>query len=117
MGFLDGVVEHSEHGPRLRMADGTRLAIAKSGASPGRPAVAGIRPEHFRLAAGGEGFAFVVAVVEPTGAETHLFGSVGGTTMRAVFRERLAPRPGEVLRLTVEPSSVHVFDPATELRL
>ena len=81
------------------------------------PPSTGIRPEHFRLAAGGEGFPFVVAVVEPTGAETHLFGTVGGTTMRAVFRERLAPRPGEVLRLTVEPSSVHVFDPATELRL
>ena len=81
-----------------------RLAIAQSGASAGPAGRRRHPPRAFPSAAGGEGFAFVVAVVEPTGAETHLFGSVGGATMRAVFRERLAPRPGEVLRLTVEPS-------------
>ncbi|RWC89694.1 MAG: TOBE domain-containing protein, partial [Mesorhizobium sp.] len=65
----------------------------------------------------GEAIAIDVDVVEPTGSETHVYGSVGGDTVRAVFRDRVQVRPGDRLAVTVEPRNIHLFDKATGLPL
>ena len=76
-----------------------------------------MRPEHYRVVAEGRGFPFIVKVVEPTGSETHVFGLVAGTEVRAVFRDRIAARPGDALRVDVDRDHIHVFDAGTGVRL
>jgi multiple sugar transport system ATP-binding protein len=90
------------------------LAGAPSG-SEGRPAVYGIRPEHFTIA--DDGADAEIVVVEPTGSETQVFAKIGGEDVVAVFRERHKFAPGDKVRLKPDPSLVHLFDEATGKRL
>jgi multiple sugar transport system ATP-binding protein len=83
--------------------------------SDGRPAIYGIRPEHFSL--GGQSLKAEVSVVEPTGSETQVFAKLGGQKVVGVFRERVAARPGEGLPMAPDAKSVHLFDKETGLRL
>ncbi len=110
MGFIPGIIERGDGLPRLRTAAGFTVPLGPTAATSGQACEVGIRPEHYRLAASGEGFPYRVEVVEPTGAETHLFGSIAGVNVRCVFRERIAPVPGSTLQLDVDPALVHVFD-------
>ncbi|WP_448950554.1 ABC transporter ATP-binding protein [Labrys neptuniae] len=117
MGFIPGAAEKGDGAPKLRTQNGLMLPMGDSTATSGQAVEIGIRPEHFLLGNAENSFPFVVEVVEPTGAETHLFGTIDGTPMRAVFRERLAPQPGETLYLSVNSANVHVFDPQSGVRL
>src|SRR5580765_2035407 len=52
----------------------------------GRDVLLGVRPEHLEISSDG-GLAAEVVVVEPTGADTHIFCKVGGVDVTAVVRE------------------------------
>jgi multiple sugar transport system ATP-binding protein len=69
----------------------------------------GIRPEHLVLA--DDGIPATIAVVEPTGSETQVALRMGETPLVGAFRERIAGRPGEILRVTPDLSLVHLFGP------
>src|SRR5712675_1649792 len=84
-------------------------------ASEGRPAVYGVRPEHFTIA--DDGAEAEIIVVEPTGSETQVFAKLGGEQVVAVFRERHQFNPGDKIRLKPDPSLVHLFDETTGKRL
>jgi multiple sugar transport system ATP-binding protein len=56
-------------------------------------------------------------VIEPTGSETQVLGKLGGETFIGVFRERFNTRPGEMLAVTPDLSSVHLFDAVNGVRL
>ena len=71
--------------------------------SDGRPAVYGIRPEHFVIA--DDGAEVEVQVVEPTGSETQVIAKLGGKEIIAVFRERHQFKPGDKIRLKPDPTS------------
>jgi multiple sugar transport system ATP-binding protein len=116
MSFVRGTVARGDGEARLRTESGVLLPLGNSQAISGQEVVIGLRPEHLRVDTE-DGFPFTVAVVEPTGAETHLFGTVDGVEVRAVFRERIMVEPGTRLSLGIDPANVHVFDPATGLRL
>ena len=77
----------------------------------------GTRPEHIELAAGDEGVATEVVVVEPTGADTQVFTKMAGVEVASVFRDRHAFRPGEMIRLRPDPARAHLFDAASGVRL
>ncbi len=81
----------------------------------GRPAIYGIRPEHFVL--GPNGVPAEVSVLEPTGAETQVFARIGGQKVVGVFRERITAKPGETIPLAPDAASVHLFDAANGQRL
>ncbi|MDQ0471763.1 ABC transporter ATP-binding protein [Labrys wisconsinensis] len=117
MSFIPGVLERGDGAPRLRTRAGFTLPVGETAAASGQAVEVGIRPEHYRLAEAGAGFPYRVEVIEPTGAETHLFGAIADTPVRCVFRERLALAPGDVLPLTADPAHVHVFDAETGVRL
>jgi multiple sugar transport system ATP-binding protein len=87
------------------------VGAAPAGAE-GRPAVYGIRPEHFRLAGSGAGggVPVEVVVVEPTGSETQVVAKAGGQELICVFRERVTARPGETIHVQPDPDLVHLFD-------
>ena len=89
------------------------LASAPAG-SDGRPAVYGIRPEHFSL---GSGVDAEVTVTEPTGSETQVFAKIGGTKIVGVFRERVAAKPGTLLPIRPDAAAAHLFDAANGQRL
>jgi len=95
---------------------GIKLAIpAKPNGSNGRPAVYGIRPEHFALA--DDGAPGEVVVVEPTGSEIQVVARIGDQEVIAVFRERHKFKPGDKIRLKPDPKLVHLFDEPTGKRL
>jgi len=90
----------------------------------GREVTYGIRPEG--LVAGAEGLSGVVAVVEPTGSETHVVlrlgggaaeQKLGGHEVVGVFRDRVPFRPGDALTFAPDPERVHLFDKTTGVRL
>jgi multiple sugar transport system ATP-binding protein len=96
--------------------NGVRLPLAAVPAnSEGRPAVYGIRPEHFTIA--DDGAEAEIVVVEPTGSETQVFAKLGGEEVVAVFRERHKFEPGDKVRLKPDPALVHLFDEVSGKRL
>jgi multiple sugar transport system ATP-binding protein len=116
MNFLKGKItvngSASFEGP-----NGVKLPLG-SGApsnSDGKPAVYGIRPEHFTIA--DDGAEAEIVVVEPTGSETQVFAKLGGEEVVAVFRERHQFNPGDKIRLKPDQRVVHLFDDATGQRL
>ncbi|EJN02333.1 sn-glycerol-3-phosphate ABC transporter ATP-binding protein UgpC [Phyllobacterium sp. YR531] len=117
MTFIPGILERGDGSPKIRTADGVTIQVGDTTAASGQPVEIGIRPEHYRLAPDGHGFNYNVEVVEPTGSETHLFGTIAGVGVRCVFRDRLSPEPGTQLSLTVDPAKVHVFDAKTGNRI
>jgi multiple sugar transport system ATP-binding protein len=115
MNFLPGKVKQNGvlgfEGP-----NGVNLPLGMAPAnSDGRPAVYGVRPEHFTI--GDEGADAEIVVVEPTGSETQVVARLGGEEVIAVFRERHTFEPGDRIRLKPNPSLVHLFDESTGKRL
>jgi multiple sugar transport system ATP-binding protein len=95
---------------------GTRLPVAPGeGREPGRRVTLGVRPEDLQPAP--EGIAGEVAVIEPTGAETHLVVRAAGREVTSVVRERGDYRPGQPLHLTAAPDKMHLFDADSGARL
>jgi multiple sugar transport system ATP-binding protein len=119
MNFLRGTI-HVNGAPSFRGPNGISLPLGTAPANAdGRPAVYGIRPEHFVIA--DDGAEAIVQVIEPTGSETQIVAKLGGQEkgqdIIAVFRERHQFKPGDKIRLKPEPQLVHLFDEATEQRL
>ncbi|MEJ0016451.1 MAG: sn-glycerol-3-phosphate ABC transporter ATP-binding protein UgpC [Acetobacteraceae bacterium] len=113
MNFLKGRVQggafHAEGGgATLPLPAGPR-------GSDGQPTVYGVRPEHFQLDP--NGVPAKVHVVEPTGSETQVLAEFAGASVLCAFRERVSAKPGETIRITPEPSLVHLFDAGTGQRL
>ncbi len=90
-------------------------ANGRAVAADGRPALYGIRPEHFQLRS--DGMPATVHIVEPTGSETQVTAHVGETPVICAFRDRLSARPGETIRIGADPALVHLFDGETGQRL
>ncbi len=111
MNFLKGRIA----GGAFQIGD-TRLPLPSTrGAPEGTKVVYGIRPEHWRLDAGGIGA--TVRLVEPTGSETQVVAEFAGERVVCAFRERITQHPGELLHMTPDRDCVHLFDDATGRRL
>ena len=95
---------------------GVKFSLAAAGSgNDGRPAVYGVRPEHFSLS--DDGAEAEVQVIEPTGSELQVVAKLGGEEITAVFRERHQFKPGEKIRLKPDPRFVHLFDEPTGKKL
>src|SRR5262245_27613929 len=115
MNFLHGKVK-ANGAAGFEGPNGVKLPLGSMPAnSEGRPAVYGIRPEHFAIA--DDGAEAEIVVVEPTGSETQVFAKLGGEQVVAVFRERHQFNPGDKVRLRPDPTLVHLFDETTGKRL
>jgi multiple sugar transport system ATP-binding protein len=115
MNMLPGKV--AVNGTASFVTDGgvTVPLAAPNGAADGRRAILGVRPEHFRVDPGG--VPAEVIVTEPTGSEILAVMRLGSQEVQCLFRERLALRPGETIRLAPAPGLVHLFDEATGERI
>ena len=111
MNFLQGRIE----GGSFRATGGAAMPLPGKGngsgtanRAEGKPIVYGVRPEHFQLSA--DGLPATVHVIEPTGSETQVMADFAGTPIICAFRERVAAKPGETIRITADPALVHLFD-------
>ncbi len=86
----------------------------------------GVRPENFGV--GDEGIALNVATVEEMGSDAYLYGALDGATLAnmedgeahqivARISTRRPPQRGDVVRLGVDPTLVHVFSQKTGDRI
>jgi multiple sugar transport system ATP-binding protein len=115
MNFLTGTLR-ANGSLYFEGSDGTRLPLGSLPAgNDGRPAVYGVRPEHFTLA--DDGADAEIVLVEPTGAEIQVVARMGGGEVIAAFRERHPFKPGDKVRLKPEPRLAHLFDAGTGQRL
>jgi len=102
----DGAVQAG--GAALPLPPGMKVA-------EGRDVIYGIRPENLGHAA--QGIHGTIAVVEPTGAETHVVVRIEGRELVAVFRDRVSHRPGDAITLApVDAAGVHLFDKSSGAR-
>jgi multiple sugar transport system ATP-binding protein len=115
MNMIDGIVT----GGAVMAAGATLPLPGGAKVTEGQPVIYGIRPENLSPAA--TGIACTIAVVEPTGSETHVVLRTGSDSARrdltAVFRDRVSFRPGDALTMAPDPASVHLFDKSTGARL
>ena len=110
MNFIPGRM----NGNGVAVAPGIQFLIEGiAGIDNGREVIVGVRPEHFAVAA--DGLPAEVVVVEPTGADTHIYCRLAGVEVSAVVRERHEFRPGEGIRLA--PQQTFLFDTASGSRL
>lgn len=113
--LLEGRID----GGRFLMPDGGTLPLpdGHAGAEDGRAVKFGIRPEHFTIV-DGEGMAVMtVDVVEPTGNETILSGTIGGQDVQITQQKRFSLAPGQQIAVSLRLDAVHLFDAVTGQRI
>ncbi len=108
MNMIKGTI-HAEDPASFIAEDGMRLPLARAyPQAVGLSLVYGLRPEYIRL--DDAGMKGPVVVIEPTGYETQIVVSFGGSENTCIFRERVDVRPGETISVSIDPANVHLFD-------
>ncbi|HEY4530837.1 MAG TPA: sn-glycerol-3-phosphate ABC transporter ATP-binding protein UgpC [Luteimonas sp.] len=105
----------------LLLDDGARLplpGLQLPEAWAGRELVVGVRPEHLLPAtAGDDAFEATVELVEPVGSEVLVNLRAAGHDLVARLPPSFMPGRGDRLSLAVAGGRMHLFDPATGVRL
>ncbi|MER9242929.1 sn-glycerol-3-phosphate ABC transporter ATP-binding protein UgpC [Mesorhizobium sp. M0633] len=115
MNFIKGRID-SKDGSQIFVSDtGSVLPADGARAQGGQPVIYGIRPEHIDIAP--DGLSATVSVLEPTGSETQIFAKLGEDPIDAIVKDRLTVRPGEEVRLRIDPRRAHIFDRQSGARL
>jgi multiple sugar transport system ATP-binding protein len=117
MNFLRGTYRREGGQGFVVLEHGARVLAPTVEDADGKAVVYGVRPEHLSLASDGQGLVGKVAVVEPTGMDTHVMVRVGGGDVLAVFRERHAFAPGKEIALQPDVSQAHLFDASGGTRI
>jgi multiple sugar transport system ATP-binding protein len=113
-----------------------REAVKAAADKGDRTVTVGVRPEHFEVVGEGgsassslskdsadapAGLAVSVTVVEETGADAYVYGTVevGGESKELVVRvdSRAVPEKGSTLHVVPRPGETHVFSTSTGERL
>ena len=120
MNLAPARIEESGGALLLRLTDAIALPVpperaARCAAGNSRDVIVGIRPESFTWAAQDAPAAIdiVASVVEPLGSDTLVFFELGGHEMVSRVPPEAVRRAGDRLRLSVDLSRMHLFDPAT----
>jgi multiple sugar transport system ATP-binding protein len=116
MNFINGRLRRDGDRASVEAADGTQLPLNRPvAAQDGQEVIYGVRPEHLEVAGDGTAGTMpaTVTVVEPTGADTYVFGTIAGTQVCAVFNERYNFEPDQLIHLAPKGGITHVFDAAT----
>jgi multiple sugar transport system ATP-binding protein len=119
MNTLPGTIRATDGGTPAVDVGGGHVPVPpglRASLDDGRPVVVGVRPEHLVLAADGP-VEQKVRAVEWLGHECLVFGTIGEAPV-VVRQAGMAAVDAEgTTRLTVDPATVHLFDPDTTDRL
>ena len=95
--------------------------LARLAPHAGKPATLGIRPEDLRMAASADSadttLEAIVEVSEQLGSEVILDVRVAGAGMVASVEPSVRVKPGELVKLALEPAGLRFFDAGTEKAL
>jgi multiple sugar transport system ATP-binding protein len=92
------------------------MSPRKTPTRAGASVVCGFRPEAIVLDANSP-LRLRVTLTEPTGAETHVFGRIGGVDVIAVLRERVSLSEGSEIGVSIAADQLHIFEAASQARL
>lgn len=113
MNFVPAHVDTDGCSVVLDLNDGKQKLPISGQLQPGRPVLAGLRPEHIVTMPQGQGvFDIRIAMVESTGSSTFLTAATD-PELTIVETARRGIRAGDVIGLSIDPSHVHVFDAKT----
>ena len=111
MNTIEGTVRQMNGVRVLATPDGGQVPLPDDTAGmEGAKVVCGVRPEDFGRAAPADGIETRVEVVEPTGPDVQVYGTIHGQPICATFTERLRVAPGERIYLRPQPGKIHLFD-------
>jgi multiple sugar transport system ATP-binding protein len=122
MNFVEGRLQ-AEGERRVFVANALRADVSRypfaAAPEPGRSVVLGVRPEHLRVAAGGDEAAgqAQVVLVEPMGSNQILWLDAQGTSIAIEIDSGTAPAVGEPLAFALEADKLSLFDAQTQNRL
>ena len=120
MNLLEGVVNIIDGTTTLNTGDSTRIdlpdmTLPEINLQEGQAITLGIRPEHVRVSE--VGIPLRLSSIEPTGAETYFYGTLGNTPCCIASRERLNASAGDTLHISLPAEHCHLFDTKTGLRI
>ena len=129
MNFLDAVVSVEGDNAVLDLGEskitltGDKAKKLIDGGYEGKTVVMGIRPEDVYddeavIAANpGTTIESTVRVYELLGAEVYLYFDYAGANFTARVKPTTTARTGDIVKLALEPSKIHVFDKETEMAI
>ncbi len=110
--LINGTVRRTSDTVSVETSDGIVLPLkAEAPVEDSQPITYGIRPEHIALGSGG--FSSDVELIEPTGAETLVFSSIGGVELCARTMERSNVKRGDKVGFVPNLDQVLLFDATT----
>jgi multiple sugar transport system ATP-binding protein len=116
MNFLQSTVAKGGRSDAV-LADGQKLGLPDGlPLKDGDPITVGLRPEHIKLGDDGA-LEAEVEVVEPLGLSTQFYVELAGQQVCVFVMGRTNIRPGDIVRLSADPASLHVFDPSSGNRI
>ena len=115
MNMLEGQVRSTGNGLELDIGQTSLALPAMAALKDGQEIIAGIRPED--LTPSEAGILAKIAVIEPTGSETHLLLRGNDQDLTSVLRERRNYSPGQDIYLSADPDTLHIFDSQSKQRL
>lgn len=111
MNLFDGVLERDGDGVFVRTSTALVRVSGAIEAPTGAGVTIGVRPEHVKIVQNAETgtIPFNLDLIEPTGAETHLYGQTGKVSMTVALNDRFDAPLGSTLHLGIQEGNVHVF--------
>jgi multiple sugar transport system ATP-binding protein len=110
MNMAEGQIAIDGGGAQFVSKNGTRIGLSSAeGLADGQSVTLGIRPEYTSIDPDGM-ISSAIAVIEPTGPETHVYFPFEGKDFCAVTRERTRLQPGNPLKIRLDPERIHIFD-------
>jgi sn-glycerol 3-phosphate transport system ATP-binding protein len=97
-------------GPGIVETPGGKLPFDASRYVASGEVEVGVRPEDIHVASGAEGFLFVPELVEELGATRLLHGNFGAAQIIVAIPASGTTHENKPLRLSIDPSAVHLFD-------
>ena len=79
--------------------------------------ILGIRPSHMDISKNGEGLKFQIDVIEPTGADSLVYGKINDTECCVQTSERLNLKSGEIIHILPNEANLHFFDNQSNERI
>ena len=79
--------------------------------------ILGIRPSHMNISKNGEGLKFQIDVIEPTGADSLIYGKINDTECCVQTSERLNLKSGEIIHILPNEDNLHFFDKQSNNRI
>jgi multiple sugar transport system ATP-binding protein len=122
MSFVSGTI--ASGGGELVLSDGQRVGLAGyqfiDAPGEGRRATLGVRPEQIEVrpaADGAAGVKLAISVVEPMGADTLVWGTVGNETVSVRVDPDTTFHVGETADVSFQPAAASLFDAESGARL